>query len=307
MGEGTFCSNCGSAVGAGDKFCTSCGHALGKAAAAVAEPPATAYTTGRTQPKPQGLREVVLSPDRTQFWDGEAWSAVVMLSPDGRYAWDGQEWRPVVRSSSDGTGGHPVPATLGAWGTCLGASFGLILIGNVLGEGLKLVVEAFATLPVLLIHPVDDMFKRREFSMPSPAHVVQGIARVGSTPWWQTAAIFGVAIGIFDNTIGLVLGVASGAVAVIAVLLAPLVAGAILGFRSRGKARLASLAMGYPASMVNIFFVVAVLHMNTGDPTVTAIFGVVLGGSFIALLGVGGHELGRLVARRSEVATPAAS
>src|SRR5712692_8275201 len=146
-------------------------------------------------------RTIVLSPDGKQYWDGDKWSPA-LLSPDGKAIWIDPVWVALETRNgrSPATRRGVANAGLYAVAICGGCALVLLIIGNTLAQGLRLIVEAVATLPVLFVHSVTELFENRRFVMPSPGLLTsRALGHAHSQSWVLTGIVFGVIQGIIDN------------------------------------------------------------------------------------------------------------
>jgi hypothetical protein len=250
---------------------------------------------------------VVLSPDLTQYWDGTAWLPA-LLSPDGKQVWTGSEWLPVASGAGDGLGQGSRPRSLtdtrayvAACAMCGSAATLVMLIGAVLPEGPKKLVEVVATLPILLIHTAADSFKEGRLVLSSPAALLARLRRpawatgsgLQSGPWWVTGAVLGALLAVFDNVVVVFVVTMLGPLALLALVL-PLGAAVGLGVfvsRTSGRRGVAVVAvMAYVAALGNSV-VGAVLQQRF----IIVLFGLVFGGTLLLGLGLAGFFGDRLL------------
>lgn len=163
---------------------------------------------------------IVLSPDRTQFWDGTAWKPA-LLSPDGLQVWDGNAWHsiPGVSPSSSSEAVHAPSETIAsvlAVTICGVVAIAVLFVGSLISDQaqLRLLVEAVAALPVLMIPNVQNALLGAQHqrdvgppttstSRPAPASTMPAVSREGNKGTslqsvWLVGLVVGTALGVFS-------------------------------------------------------------------------------------------------------------
>jgi hypothetical protein len=189
----------------------------------------------------------------------------------------------------------------------------VMLVGAILPEGPKKLVEVVATLPILLIHTAADSFKEGRLVISSPGSLLARLRRpawttgpgLRSGPWWVTGAVLGALLAVFDNVVVVFVVVMLGPFGLLALVL-PLAAAVGLGVfvsRSAGRRGVAVVAvMAYVAALGNSV-VGAVLEQRL----IVVPFGLVLGGTLLLVLGLAGFFADRMLRAAAPTQAPAKS
>lgn len=123
---------------------------------------------------------IVLSPDRSQYWDvdGGRWLPA-LLSPDGKLCWTGSDWVPIAHGAESETNPSAVSPYVTATAMCGALAAAIMFLGHGFSEEARKLTEVVATLPILLIHSVADSIRERKlvFSTQSLLAPLRSMAR----------------------------------------------------------------------------------------------------------------------------------
>lgn len=242
---------------------------------------------------------VVLSPDRKKYWDGSAWSDVVLLSEDQKSVWDGVQWHAITQ----GVRHTRSEKSAIAWSYAIAGAIvaPIIFIGSAIGAngGLKALIDALAALPLLGIHSLKDLLISGQFRPPSRATLLRPITHIHPDQWLLSVAAYGGLLFLLANVVGFIFALFFGMAGIYTAYLVALIIGFYLARRTTSHGWRIILLAGYGVGLLNSITSISLTQegnsyaSQVGGPVQAVLWGTFVGGTLYALLGGAGYFIGR--------------